>query len=100
MKPVADLRGGAGDARPPPPPGGQNFFIFMQFSVKIDKIIGWRPPGSWRPLLGEILDPPLETISDKWHSGSPIVQRGSVRMADNSCAHPVSTTLALSDIIW
>ena len=49
----ADLRGGAGDARPPL--AGQNFFIFMQFSAKIDKIIGWRPPpGSWRPLLGEI----------------------------------------------
>ena len=26
-----------------PPPGGQNFFIFMQFLVKIDKIIGWCP---------------------------------------------------------
>ena len=40
---VADLRGGAGDA-PPPPPGGKNFFIFMQFSAKIYKIMGWRPP--------------------------------------------------------
>ena len=27
-----------------PPPDGQNFFIFMQFSAKIYKIIGWRPP--------------------------------------------------------
>ena len=50
--------------RLPPPPGGHNFFIFMQFSAKIDKFIGWHrpPPGSWRPLLGEILDPPLNTL--------------------------------------
>ena len=41
-KAVADLRGGARDARPPPL--AQNFFIFMQFSGKIDQIIGWRPP--------------------------------------------------------
>ena len=32
LLPVADLRGGARDARPPP--GGQNSFIFMQFSTK------------------------------------------------------------------
>ena len=31
----------------------------MQFLGKFGKIIGWPPPGSWRPLLGEILDPPL-----------------------------------------
>ena len=34
---VADLMGGASDARPPL---AQNFFIFMQFSGKIDQIIG------------------------------------------------------------
>ena len=45
-EPVADLRGGAGDARPP---GGQNFFIFMQFSAKIYKIIGWHPPWELAP---------------------------------------------------
>ena len=38
---VADLRGGARDARPPT---AQNFFIFMQFSGKIDQIIGWHTP--------------------------------------------------------
>ena len=38
---MADLRGCEGRA---PPPGGPNSF----------------PPGSWRPLLGEILDPPLQ----------------------------------------
>ena len=59
---VADLRGGGRRGRTPPP-GGQNFFIFMQFSAKIYKIIGWRPPpGSWRPLLGEILDPALNRM--------------------------------------
>ena len=46
-KPVADLRGRKGC-----PPGGQNFFIFMQFSVKIDKNhrLAPPPPRSWRPL--------------------------------------------------
>ena len=37
---MADLRGGARDARPPL---GQNFFIFMQFLGKIRQIVGWRP---------------------------------------------------------
>ena len=47
--------------RAPPPPGGPNSFNFMQFLGKFGKIVCWRPPppGSWRPLLGEILDPPL-----------------------------------------
>ena len=32
----------------------------MQFLGNFGKIVCWRPPpGSWRPLLGEILDPPL-----------------------------------------
>ena len=43
-----------------PPPGGPNSFNFMQFLGKFGKIVCWRPPlGSWRPLLREILDPPL-----------------------------------------
>ena len=49
----------------PPSPGGPNSFNFMQFLGKFGKIICWRPlppPGSWRPLLGEILDPPLHCI--------------------------------------
>ena len=69
--PVADP-GGAGDA--PPPPGSQIFFIFMQFSAKIDKIIGWRPPGSWRPLLGEILDPPLNRLDNQQKPLSSLFQ--------------------------
>ena len=48
---VVDL-GGAREMRPLV----QNFFIFMQFSVKIGQIVSWRP---WCPLW-EILDPPLE----------------------------------------
>ena len=49
-----DLRGYEG--RSPPSP---NSFHFMQFLGKFGKIVCWHPPGSWRPLLGEILDPPL-----------------------------------------
>ena len=47
---------------PPPPPRGPNSFNFMQFLGKFGKIVCWRPPPpeSWRPLLGEILDPPLK----------------------------------------
>ena len=49
----------------PPPPGGPNSFNFIQFLGKFGKIVCWRPSplGSWRPLLGEILDPPLEYVS-------------------------------------
>ena len=57
MHSVVDLRGGARDACRPP--GHPNSFNFMQFLGNFGKIICWRPPGSWRPLLGEILDPPL-----------------------------------------
>ena len=42
------------------PPGVQILSIFMQFFGKFGNFVCWRPPpGSWRPLLGEILDPPL-----------------------------------------
>ena len=41
------------------PPGGPNSFNFMQFSGKCGKIVCWCPLGSWRPLLREILDQPL-----------------------------------------
>ena len=44
---------------PPPPPGRPNYFNYMQFSREFCKIVCWRPLGSWRPLLEEILDPPL-----------------------------------------
>ena len=50
---AADLRGGLEG------PGGPNSFNFMQFLGKYGKIVYWRPLGSWRPLLGEILDPAL-----------------------------------------
>ena len=46
-------------ARLPPPLRGPNSFNFMQFLGNFGKIVCWRPPGSWRPLLGEILDLPL-----------------------------------------
>ena len=48
-----------------PLPWGQNFFIFMQFSTKIDQ-------NNRLPLLGlahfwEILDPPLPQVTWKWN---------------------------------
>ena len=56
--PVADLRGGVRDAPP-----GPNSFNFMQFLGKFGKIVCWRPHlEDWRPLLGEILDPPLMSM--------------------------------------
>ena len=63
--PVADLRGREGRA-PAPPPGSK----FFQFQAVFGK--NWRncmlapPPGSWRPLLGEILDPPLSPSEVKF----------------------------------
>ena len=53
-------KGGGREGRAPP--GGPNSFNFMQFLGNFGKIVCWRPPGSWRPLLGEILDPPLLTV--------------------------------------
>ena len=36
----------------------------MQFLGNFGEIVCWRPPlGSWRPLLGEILDPPLAILA-------------------------------------
>ena len=52
-------KGGARDA----PPRGPNSFNFMQFLGKFGKIICWRPPGSWRPLLGEILDEKWDVLT-------------------------------------
>ena len=53
---VADLRGVRGMRAP----WGPNSFNFVQFLGKFGKIVCWRaPPGSWCPLLREILDPPL-----------------------------------------
>ena len=64
---LADLRGGARDARPPP--GGPNSFIFMQFSGT--KLKNNSTFGSWRPPLGKILDPPLvcSKETDKGETG-------------------------------
>ena len=53
LLPVADLRGTQGTR--PLPSGGPNSFDFMQFLGNFGKIV------CWRPLLGEILDPPLVT---------------------------------------
>ena len=44
-----------------PPPRFENSFNFMQFlEILAKSYVGAPLPGSWRPLLGEILDPPLQ----------------------------------------
>ena len=53
---VADLGGRPGAHSTPT---AQNFLNFMQFFAKFGKIICWRPPEGWSPLLREILDQPL-----------------------------------------
>ena len=56
---VADLHSKILDARPP---WGSKFFQFHAVFGKIWQNRMLAPPlGSWRPLLGEILDPPLHT---------------------------------------
>ena len=57
---MADLHSKILDARPP----GPNSFNFMQFLGKFGKFVCWHLPlESWRPHLGEILDPPLHSVS-------------------------------------
>ena len=53
--PLADVGGGGTREAPRRP----NSFKFMQFfgEIRQNRYVG--APGSWRPLLGEILDPPL-----------------------------------------
>ena len=53
---VADLRGARGTHAPSP---GSKFFQLHAVFKKIWQNRMLAPPGSWRPLLGEILDPPL-----------------------------------------
>ena len=43
----------------------------MQFLGKFGKIVCWPLPlESWRPLLGEILDPPLYAPYVRWNMGT------------------------------
>ena len=51
---MADLRGRKGR----PPPGAQIFSISCIGKICQNRMLA-TPLGSWRPLLGEILDPPL-----------------------------------------
>ena len=51
-------KGGSRDA----PPGDSKFFQFHAVFGKIWQNRILAPPGSWRPLLGEILDPPLSYL--------------------------------------
>ena len=72
---VADLRGARGTCAPPGPK-------FFQFHAVFGKI--WQnhmlasPLGSWRPLLGEILDPPLHVISLK--NNVPLSDFGDIQI--------------------
>ena len=56
MLAVADLRGAQGTLAPP---GAQILSISCIFLENMAKSYVGAPLGSWRPLLGEILDPPL-----------------------------------------
>ena len=63
VKSSGGSKGGAPGARPPPT--DQNFLNFMQFFGKSDKFVCWCPLlEGWRPLLREILDPPLQSESE------------------------------------
>ena len=68
--PVADLRGGR---RGRAPPRGSKFFQFHAVFGKFWQNRMLAPPlGSWRPLHGEILDPPLLAVTyfclaEEWH---------------------------------
>ena len=58
---MADLHSEILDARPP---RGSKFFQFHAVFGKIwqNRLLAPPPLGSWRSLLGEILDPPLQCI--------------------------------------
>ena len=61
IQPVADLHSKILDARPPL--GVQILSISCSFWENLAKsYVGAPPLESWRPLLGEILDPPLPTL--------------------------------------
>ena len=62
MLPVADLHSKILDT---PPLGVQILSISCSFWENLAKSYVGAPPESWRPLLGEILDPPLVTLFDQ-----------------------------------
>ena len=78
----------------PPPPS--KFFQFHAFLGNFGKIVCWRPPpppqGSWRPLLGKILDPPLhwykKNSTNQYPSGKwfylPVTTTGTVAVLQSS----------------
>ena len=70
---MADLRGGAGHV--PPPPGVQILLISCSFWEILAKSYVGAPPGSWRPLLGEILDPPLISVDKCLFRVFPVLHR-------------------------
>ena len=59
MKFSGASKGGVRNARPP---GVQILSISCSFWENLAKSYVGTPVGSWRPLLGEILDPPLKLL--------------------------------------
>ena len=84
MHAVADLRVARGTCAPPPPPGVQILSISCSFwEISAKSYVG-APLGSWRPLLGEILDPPLAwrglcMARGDMHAGKIATESGGTR---------------------
>ena len=76
IMPVADLRGARGT--------GPKFFQFHAVFGKIWQNRMLAPPGSWRPLLGEILDLPLYAIESRGKHGDENIPSLS-RSSNDSC---------------
>ena len=77
--PSGRSEGGARDACPTPRRGSK----FFQFHAVFGKI--WRPLESWRPYLGEILDPPLHSPPNRQTplKTSPSVAGGKNQLLTN-----------------
>ena len=72
-----------------PPPRDPNSFNFMQFFLEnLANLHVGAPLGSWRPLRGEILDPPLKTIVRRAvHAVSEVKLTFIIRSGTNSSAY-------------
>ena len=79
-------KGGARDVRPP----GQILSISCSFWENMAKsYVGAPPLGSWRPLLGEILDPPLQMTKQNYLNSIQI--RGGPGIFSNFTEHFLKT---------
>ena len=71
---------------------GTNSFNFIGFLGKFGKIVCWRPLESWRPHLGEILDPPLLSTKSCLKTAKPLLDTGQ--------AHLIQTRLIRSSTLF